>query len=52
MWHYRATIPDVLAIPLPTQAGALLLAAGAFVFAYMLAYRWIPPAVTKTLVFE
>lgn len=86
MWYYRATIPDVLAIPrqpapynprpgrlvcwlsnlgvvgmaggiwvgapAPAQAGAVLLAAGAFVLAYMLAYRWVPPAVTKTLVFE
>jgi len=86
MWYYRATIPDVLAIPrqpapynprpgrlvlwlsnlgvagmaagiwigapAAAQTGAALLTAGAFILAYMLAYRWVPPAVTKTLVFE
>ncbi|HET7379482.1 MAG TPA: hypothetical protein VFJ24_05545, partial [Gaiellales bacterium] len=34
------------------QAGAVLVAAGVFMLAYMLAYRWIPPAMTKILVFE
>jgi hypothetical protein len=86
MWYYRATIPDVLAIPrqpapynprpgravlwlsnlgaaglalgmwigVPpvAQAGAVCFATAAFVLAYILAYRWIPPAVTKTLAFE
>jgi hypothetical protein len=34
------------------QAGAILFAAAAWVLAYMLAYRWIPPVITKALVFE
>ena len=34
------------------QAGAILFAAAASVLAYMLAYRWIPPVITKALVFE
>jgi hypothetical protein len=34
------------------QAGAILFAAVAWVLAYMLAYRWIPPVITKALVFE
>ncbi|MHB8732783.1 MAG: hypothetical protein ACYDAB_13445 [bacterium] len=38
--------------PAAAQTGAALLTAGAFILAYMLAYRWVPPAVTKTLVFE
>ena len=33
-------------------AGALLWAAAALIVAYMLAYRWIPPAVSGALVFE
>ena len=86
MWYYRATIPDVLAIPRQpapynprpgrvvlwlsnlgpagmaagiwcgtaavAQAGAVLFAAAAFVLAYMLAYRWVPGALTRRLVFE
>jgi hypothetical protein len=86
MWYYRATIPDVLAIPrqpapyyprpgravlwlsnigatglasaiwtgapLVAQASAGCFAAGTFLLAYMLAYRWIPPAARKTLLFE
>lgn len=86
MWYYRATIPDVLAIPRQpapynprpgravlwlsnfgvlgmacgiwagapsvADAGAVLLAASAFLLAYMLAYRWVPSAATKRLVFE
>lgn len=86
MWYYRATIPDVLAIPRQpapynprpgrlvlwfsnlgaagmaggiwagavavAQGGAVLFAAGAFVLAYMLAYRWVPSAVTRVLPFE
>ena len=86
MWHYRATIPDVLTIarqPAPynpplgrlvlwlsnvgvislsagiwvgvgwvAQAGAVLVAVAAWVLAYLLAYRWIPPVVTGTLPFE
>jgi hypothetical protein len=34
------------------QGGAALFASGAFVLAYMLAYRWVPPVIRKTLVFE
>jgi hypothetical protein len=86
MWYYRATIPDVLAIPRQpapyhprpgrivlwltnmgvaglavgvwwgapsvARAGAAMLAVGAGVLAYLLAYRWIPPAVGRTLPFE
>jgi hypothetical protein len=86
MWYYRATIPDVLAIPrqwapynprpgrvalvlsnaglaclvggiwigAPDLAvvGAVLWAIGAMIVAYMLAYRWIPAAISRTLVFE
>ena len=86
MWYYRATIPDMRAIPRQpapysprpgrvalvlsnagviclacgiwigatglTVAGALLWAAAALIVAYMLAYRWIPPALSGTLVFE
>lgn len=86
MWYYRATIPDVLAIPRQpapynpplgrfvlwlsnvgviivsvgiwfgvgrvTQGGAALIAAAAWILAYLLAYRWVPPAVTGALVFE
>jgi hypothetical protein len=86
MWYYRATIPDVLAIPrqpapynprpgrvalvlsnagvaclvggiwmgVPALAvvGAVLWAAAALIVAYMLAYRWIPSAVSGALVFE
>jgi hypothetical protein len=86
MWYYRATIPDVLAIPRQpapyypgpgravfwlsnlgaaglalglwsgvrpvAEAGAACVAAAAFVLAYMLAYRWIPPAATGALTFE
>jgi hypothetical protein len=85
MWYYRATIPDVLAIPRQpapynprpgrvvlwlsnagtvglaggmwtgkpagAEGGAVLFAAGAFVLAYMLAYR-VPPALTGALTFE
>ncbi len=86
MWYYRATIPDVLAIPRqpapynprPGRAafvfsnagvaclvggiwagapglavvGAVLWAAATVLVAYTLAYRWIPPAVSRALVFE
>jgi hypothetical protein len=86
MWYYRATIPDVLAIPRqPTpynpslgrlvlwlsnvgvvtlttgiclsadqvaQSGAVLVAVAAWILAYLLAYRWVPPAVTGVLEFE
>jgi hypothetical protein len=86
MWYYRATIPDVLAIPRQpapynpllgrfvlwlsnvgvavltagiwfgadqvAQGGAVLVAAAAWILAYLLAYRWVPPAVTRALVFE
>ena len=86
MWYYRATIPDVSAIPrLPApyyprpgravfwlsnlgsagtaaaiwagapraaEGGGVLFAAGAAVLAYMLAYRWLPPAATNRLLFE
>jgi len=86
MWYYRATIPDVLAIPrqpVPyyprpgrlalvlsnaglaclvggiwtgavrlAVVGAVLWAAAAVIVAYMLAYRWIPSAVSRALVFE
>lgn len=86
MWYYRATIPDVLAIPrqpapydpplgrlvlwltnagvavlaagiwtgvaAAAQGGAVLFAGGAFVLAYMLAYRWVPGVLQKALVFE
>jgi len=86
MWYYRATIPDVLAIPRQPApynprpgrialvlsntgtaglvggiwggaaglavAGAVLWAAAALVLAYVLAYRWIPPAISRALVFE
>ena len=34
------------------QTGAVPFAVAAFVLAYVLAYRWIPPAITKPLVFE
>jgi hypothetical protein len=86
MWYYRATIPDVLAIPRQPApynprpgrvalmlsnvgvaclvggtwagiralavGGAVLWAAAALIVSYMLAYRWIPAAVSRTLVFE
>lgn len=86
MWYYRATIPDVLAIPRQPApynprpgrvalvlanagvaclvggiwagvsglavVGAILWAVAAMIVAYMLAYRWIPPAVSRALVFE
>jgi hypothetical protein len=86
MWYYRATIPNVLAIPRQpapyspplgrgvlylsnagvvglasgvwagservAQSGAVLLAAAACALAYMLAYRWIPPAASGRLDFE
>ena len=86
MWYYRATIPDVLAIPRQpapynprpgrlvlwlgnlgvagmaagiwtgstavARGGAVLFAAAAFVLAYMLAYRWVPPALTGALAFD
>lgn len=86
MWYYRATIPDVLAIPRQpapynpplgrlvlwlSNAGVLVLVAGiwwgspglaelgagslagaSLALAYMLAYRWIPPAASRALVFE
>ncbi len=32
--------------------GAVLWAAAAMLVAYVLAYRWIPPAVSRALVFE
>jgi hypothetical protein len=41
-----------IAVPALTVAGALLWAAAALIVAYMLAYRWIPPAVSGALVFE
>jgi hypothetical protein len=86
MWYYRATMPDVRAIPrqpapynprpgrvtlllsnagvvclvggiwmgVPALAvaGAVLWGAAALIIAYMLAYRWIPPAISGALVFE
>lgn len=86
VWYYRATIPDVLAIPrqpapynpplgrvvlwlsnigvgtllggvwaaapAAAELGAVLLAGASVVLAYMLAYRWIPPAIRRTLVFQ
>jgi hypothetical protein len=86
MWYYRATIPDVLAIPrqpalyapplgravlwlsnagvaalaagiwagVPwiARGGAALIAAAAFLLAYLLAYRWVPPAAAGRLVFQ
>jgi hypothetical protein len=86
MWYYRATMPDVHAIPRQPApysprpgriafilsnagvvclgagiwtgasglavAGAVLWAVAAMVVAYVLAYRWIPPAVSRALVFE
>ena len=38
--------------PAAAQGGAVLFAAGAFSLAYMLAYRWVPPAFTGVLTFE
>ena len=35
-----------------TQAGAVLFAAAAWVLAYMLAYRWIPPVASNALAFQ
>jgi hypothetical protein len=86
MWYYRATIPDVLAIPRQPApynprpgrvalvlsnagvaclvggiwagssglavVGAALWAVAAVIVAYMLAYRWIPPAISRALIFE
>jgi hypothetical protein len=34
------------------QGGAVLVAAAAWILAYLLAYRWVPPAVTRALEFE
>jgi hypothetical protein len=82
MWYYRATIPDVLAIPRqPAQynpplgrlvlwlsnagvvtlsggiwlgvdsvarGGAVLVALAAWILAYVLAYRWVPPALSSS----
>jgi hypothetical protein len=34
------------------RAGAALLTGAEFVLAYLLAYRWVPPVITKRLPFE
>lgn len=86
MWYYRATIPDVPAIPrqpapynppagravlwlsnagvavltagiwagVPwiARGGAVLIAGAAFLLAYLLAYRWVPPVVAGRLAFQ
>jgi uncharacterized membrane protein YjjP (DUF1212 family) len=86
MWYYRATIPDVAAIPRQPApynprpgrvalalsnagvaclvggiwagaaelavVGAVQWATAALIVTYMLAYRWIPPAISGALVFE
>ena len=39
-------------LDLMAQGGAVGIAVAAWIFAYLLAYRWVPPAVAGTLVFE